>query len=55
MNRDALIVWKYLFETIRRDRNGAATNHAFTQLLLDMREEYPVEFGYVLGTFKLEE
>jgi hypothetical protein len=55
MNEHAIVVWTYLFETIRRCKGKTATDYQFSRLILDMNGAYPDEFEYVLRNFVMED
>lgn len=49
LNKDALIVWWYLWETVRNCPHEARNNPAFFSLLCDMMNHYPNEFDALDG------
>jgi hypothetical protein len=48
VNMDAVIAWLYVMETFDTCPIESRTNGTFVQLLVDLRNSYPDEFGIVL-------
>ncbi len=44
LDKHALVVWRYIWETVRRCDKETATDYEFVSLMLNMYYHYPDEF-----------